>query len=352
MRARGDIPSPSCVDHIIVAELIGEEIYDEFDPQGHPDLSSYAAAEAKAVPTLKRTGSAPQLAALVSGAGEGTAITPAAVQKTIAAPSIVKPMALPALKALNFKGFQRSRSAPPLPHDADGASEKQTTQDGAPPPPSVPEGVEAPLTDSANNAKAMETPGLLPRAAIVPQVVVSDEMLANPPARAPVPVRPVPLSVVSNAVTPLSDGVLSPSTLARIRPGQTSLVVPIAGGGGIPVPVHSPPSRSASPAPSLEQAILVERKRRAQSASGSQSGIKGGWFKSSPLNTGEGVREGVIVAERVKRDLQVGAARMGRDGSGEAPGAPQVLDPSGRGPADVGELRKADENPQLVDREG
>ena len=45
-------------------ELIGEEIYDEFDPQGHPDLSSYVQAEAKAAPSLKRTGSAPQLAAM------------------------------------------------------------------------------------------------------------------------------------------------------------------------------------------------------------------------------------------------------------------------------------------------
>jgi len=95
--------------------------------------------------------------------------------------------------------------------------------------------------------------------------------------------------------------------------------------GSSPAVPVSAMSRSVSPAPSLE-AILLDRKRRLV-ASGSQSStvtpaqtlgqnfemwvptpriaspsIKGARFKSSPLGGGE--NSGVVIAERVKENLQ------------------------------------------------
>ncbi|KAI0643240.1 DUF21-domain-containing protein [Trametes meyenii] len=263
----------------VLEELIGEEIYDEFDPQGHPDLHAYA-QEVKGASTMKRTGSAPQLVA--SDSSDTTAIVPDVPKPP---PPVVKPVALPALRGLNFKGlgFQRSRSAPPTPHDAISAEKEKVDVNNAPPP--VPEGVVAPQVPIVTLD--------------VPHVDVEEKLsqiVLDEPAPAPVKSAPAP-------VIP-ADSMLAVTNMARARSMQSG-----AGNSGIaviPVPptlAHGfgPPSRSASPAPSLEQAIMVERKRRAASGSGNQSAIKGGWFKSSPLNGGE--RAGVVVAERVKRDL-------------------------------------------------
>ena len=85
-----------------MTELIGEEIYDEFDPQGHPDLTSYGPSESKVPSILKRKGSAPEFGVSVSSPN-----TPRLTESTLApsmvAPSAHKPIALPALKSLNFK---------------------------------------------------------------------------------------------------------------------------------------------------------------------------------------------------------------------------------------------------------
>ncbi|KAI0665573.1 hypothetical protein C8Q78DRAFT_986223 [Trametes maxima] len=296
----------------VLEELIGEEIYDEFDPQGHPDLHAYA-QEAKGASMMKRIGSAPQLVA--SDSSDATAIVPDVPK---APPPVVKPVALPALRGLNFKGlgFQRSRSAPPTPHDAVSAEKDKIDVNNAPPP--VPEGVVAPQVPIV----ALD----IPHAAVEekPTQIVLDEPI-------PAPVKPAPVPVIP------ADSMLAATNMARARSMQSGVGNP--GIAVIPVPptlAHGfgPPSRSASPAPSLEQAIMVERKRRAASGSGNQSAIKGGWFKSSPLNGGE--RAGVVVAERVKRDLHTDTYAEDRvDGTGgTAEPQPQV-----RG-ADAGDVRK------------
>ncbi|TBU40660.1 hypothetical protein BD309DRAFT_966933 [Dichomitus squalens] len=305
----------------VLEELIGEEIYDEFDPQGHPDLSSYAQAEANAAPSLKRTGSAPQLAASDSSAA--TAVVPGVSDGTLHVPVstsglIAKPKALPALRSLNFKvpGFQRSRSAPPTPRDADvpekekdGAREKTGVPDGTPLPPSVPEGVVAPqaVTISVSGDSAAMCTCDMTGTAEKPVTIPADEPNASryAPPFAPVPVAATKAAAGASAVVSSADGVLGAANMGRARsvqgitPGPSIAVIPAPGLNL----AFGPPSRSASPAPSLEQAILIERKRRAASSSGNQAGTKGGWFKSSPLNGGD-ARQGIIVAERVKRDLQ------------------------------------------------
>ncbi|KAI0349379.1 DUF21-domain-containing protein [Trametes cingulata] len=307
----------------VLEELIGEEIYDEFDPQGHPDLSAYAQAEVKGATFMKRTGSAPQL--VPSDASDTPTVSPPSdTPKPPPPPPVVKPIALPALRGLNFKGlgFQRSRSAPPTPRDAVETEKEKAQQQEADTPP-VPEGVV-----------------VAPTPASPPSVVIVDE---NPPKMTVVedPAPRAAKSAAPSVVIP-ADSVLAATNMGRARSMQGAAAAP--GIAVIPVPptlnlAFGPPSRSASPAPSLEQAILVERKRRAASGSGNQSAIKGGWFKSSPLNGGE--RAGVIVAERVKRDLQAGSS--GREGGG----------PDGEGleqqtsNAAVGEARKPDEHEKV-----
>ncbi|OSD00294.1 DUF21-domain-containing protein [Trametes coccinea BRFM310] len=289
----------------VLEELIGEEIYDEFDPQGHPDLSAYVSVDLKGASAMKRTGSAPQLVS--SDTSDATAVSPPDAPRPPAPPPIVKPIALPALRGLNFKGlgFQRSRSAPPT-RDVDPSEKEKVAQDIATPP--VPEGIVA----------VSPPPTILEPAPAVPherrpQVVIPDDPVARN-------VKSVPPSVV---IPP--DSILATTNMNRAR----SIHNAVGNNPGIavvPVPPtfsnlgFGPPSRSASPAPSLEQAILVERKRRAASGSGNQSAIKGGWFKSSPLNSGDG-RSGVIVAERVKRDLltaDVPERDLGGGGAGYA----------------------------------
>ncbi|KAH9847079.1 DUF21-domain-containing protein [Lenzites betulinus] len=284
----------------VLEELIGEEIYDEFDPQGHPDLSAYAQAEVKGASMMKRTGSAPQLAPEHST--DAPVLPPADVYRP-PLPSIVKPIAIPALRGLNFKGlsFPRSRSAPPTPRDAVSTEKEKVLQETATPP--VPEGV---VVDEA-------PPTLIDERFMM--ATVHDEPASIPVARA------VPPQVVIPADSALAAANMQRSRSVHGPAGPSGIAV-------IPVPPtlnlgFGPPSRSTSPAPSLEQAILVERKRRAASGSGNQSALKGGWFKSSPLNGG---RPGVIVAERVKRDLHGGpsstkdgeAVESGGSGADEA----------------------------------
>ncbi|KAI0364646.1 DUF21-domain-containing protein [Pilatotrama ljubarskyi] len=305
----------------VLEELIGEEIYDEFDPQGHPDLSAYAQAEVKGASLTKRTeSSAPQL--VPSDASNTPTVSPTPeLPKPSSPPPVVKPIALPALRGLNFKGlgFQRSRSAPPTPRDVKDTEKEKVLEQAVTPP--VPEGV---ATVSATT----------------PSVVVVDEKSFKTPVIDDPQPRAVKSAAPSVVIPP--ESVLAATNISRARSMHGAAGAP--GIAVIPVPptlnlAFGPPSRSASPAPSLEQAILVERKRRAASGSGNQSAIKGGWFKSSPLNGGE--RQGVIVAERVKRDLQVGSPA--REGGGPDGGGVEQHATSAAGD----EVRKPDEHEKV-----
>lgn len=272
-----------CVDAALSliwpTELIGEEIYDEFDPQGHPDLKSYAQNEkSAAAPTLKPKYSAPELTS--STATAYATPVPRELTKSPAPSSLLKPIPLPALKGLNFRnlGFARSKSAPPSPREDLRPLEKDDSL-----PAVVPEGripvdtlfdddektttYDSRKDDSAPIAspglyRARDDPAIYRRSTDLQQPPVAKVRIANTPIRAPVPVA---------ATTPFS-----------VWP---AMMLPMAA------------SRSASPAPSLEQAILAERMRRVVSGS-STPAPKGARFKSSPLT---GDRTGVVVAERVKQ---------------------------------------------------
>ena len=216
-----------------------------------------------------------------------------------------------------------------MPHDAPSAPDKEKSAQDNPPAP-VPEGVVPPQTvqyvgilgppshshsHSQSNVEDEKSAQLF---------TVPDEPTFRPApvyARATSPVIPIPIPVAGPPE--LSLPVAAPAAVVRARSMHgTGPVHPAVH----PAPVQplssalnnlafGPPSRSASPAPSLEQAILVERKRRAASSSGNQTAMKGGWFKSSPLNGGE--RSGVIVAERVKRDLHDAYASTAGADSGD-----------------------------------
>ncbi|KAI0050149.1 DUF21-domain-containing protein [Auriscalpium vulgare] len=103
----------------VLEEVIGEEIYDEFDPEGarHGEVSSYVPPQYSAIvkPSLRRKGSAPQL----SPHKDPVIVTPAPPAKVPSASGtpVLRPMAIPALKGLSFL-TGRSRSAPPVPRDA------------------------------------------------------------------------------------------------------------------------------------------------------------------------------------------------------------------------------------------
>ncbi|KAI0067517.1 DUF21-domain-containing protein [Artomyces pyxidatus] len=101
----------------VLEELIGEEIYDEFDTEGarHGEVSSYVPPQYSAVikPALKRKGSAPQL---THPADPPTPIVVAKAPSASGTP-VLRPIAIPALKGLSFL-TGRSRSAPPIPREA------------------------------------------------------------------------------------------------------------------------------------------------------------------------------------------------------------------------------------------
>ncbi|KAI0075021.1 DUF21-domain-containing protein, partial [Panus rudis PR-1116 ss-1] len=242
----------------VLEELIGEEIYDEFDPQGHPDLTSYGQQEIKGATSLKRKGSAPNLttgnSTFLAGTGAAPAMEP---PRSLTTNPILRNLGMPALR-LRTLGFTRSRSAPPSPRD------EKPIQEFLPPP--VPEGIVA-------NYSVEKLP--------YPELDLADAATEDT------------LSV-------------SPDTISKQKSESDSQAVQIR--APIPVPATAIPStlmnstvsRSASPAPSLEHAIMLERKRRAVSGTSNTPVPKGARFKSSPLT---GDRGGVVVAERIKRAL-------------------------------------------------
>ncbi|KAJ7641320.1 hypothetical protein FB45DRAFT_899933 [Roridomyces roridus] len=255
----------------LIEELIGEEIYDEFDPQGaHGD--PYVPPETEdAIPVPE--------------------------ELPVAAPVPIVKTPAPSLKPLSLKGlnFLRSRSAPPTPREPNMnlppvASESPAVL-GA-----------SPLAIDGNNNPPVE----------IPTVIVE----RNTPSPTP-------------SLTPtVPDESSSPQPAVK-KPGQT-LAAPIALAATLPHVAMGPGSRSVSPAPSLE-AILFERKRRLGAAATAPAGMlgaptsatsvvsegpssrpsipstsKGTRFKSSPLGGGE--RTGVVVAEQVKEQISTGSA--------------------------------------------
>ncbi|KAI0086786.1 hypothetical protein BDY19DRAFT_329289 [Irpex rosettiformis] len=282
----------------VLEELIGEEIYDEFDPQGHPDLKSFAQSETKTTqPALKHKGSAPELA---SNAVQGGSGKKPLRRSSANAPN--KP-ALSALRNLNFKGlgFSRSVSAPPSPSEDKAvaffsADDKVTVT------------VQEAAVDEEGSTFSKEK-GF--DGEITEMDVADAAPLANVPVGVsgqPTILAPQPLPPNVNVLKPIFDtSIHAPipvNASASALPSTNRIINPA---------LILPYARNPSPSPSFEQAIMVERKRRAVAGSSSASIPKGTRFKSSPLT---GDRGGVVVAERVKRT----AGDMGQSEQAQAMG--------------------------------
>ncbi|TCD71106.1 hypothetical protein EIP91_000200 [Steccherinum ochraceum] len=281
----------------VLEELIGEEIYDEFDPQGHPDLSSYGSNDTKATTSeLKRKLSASHLTDL-----ETPMSLPSSPRVLDAAvPPISKTAALSNLKSLNFKGlsFARSRSAPPTPRKVNKELAADTppapTPDEGPQPESVPR---SPIEESSANAYEES---------------------------APLPENPVDAMYTGHASERTVNWSNSVSTTVSVPPIRAPVPVPATSSPPAYNLAAAAVSRSSSPAPSpsLEQAILAERKRRA--TSGTVTAPKGARYKSSPLT---GDRIGVVVAERVKRRMDAAGSEEVDLGDVRIPGPKEKSGP-------------------------
>ncbi|KIK54731.1 hypothetical protein GYMLUDRAFT_206199 [Collybiopsis luxurians FD-317 M1] len=264
----------------VLEELIGEEIYDEFDPQG----------------------------------ARGDPYVPPAVSEKVEVPvESPAPLKPPTLKPLSLKGFNnflRSRSAPPSPREPNspthGSSAPNTAQDFGPAPP-------LPRTQSHSNVEQL---GLDTTSYVIeggedqvvrgpPSIIIEQHSPDASPSSSPPDASPPVRSPVPEIANPKA---------VRVSSAQPTILSPVAR-----VTSAAPPgSRSVSPAPSLE-AFLLDRKRR-QGVSGSGSpallpaslppsnaglvvppvgvratpSLKGTRFKSTPLG---GIDKPVVVTE-------------------------------------------------------
>ena len=268
-------------------ELIGEEIYDEFDFEAaNGTISSFVPSEhadTKSFPETETSRSVPQ------------------IKDASATPS-------PVLRPLNTRGinFLRSTSAPPSPcprSTAPSVFSGPVTRPNTPgitAPAIVVGGPETTTIATTSATDEPEATGKMPKESAHGVIPAFEDSVSDPATPRSVPVKKRPVSS-SGTPTPLV-GSMSPAV-----------------------------SRSASPAPSLE-AILLDRKRRlaAAAAAGrdpgsvttpSISGTSDNYdarapamrpptmsskgtrkFKSSPLGGGE--QTGVVIAEKVKQDIQ------------------------------------------------
>ncbi|KAJ3874093.1 hypothetical protein F5051DRAFT_104098 [Lentinula edodes] len=272
----------------VLEELIGEEIYDEFDPEGaHGDPYLPPAQVNSSVHAVDNRNDA------------------AAMDKPLP----------PTLKPLSLKGlsFLRSRSAPPSPRDTvsyNNLSVPNATIDHGPPP-------SIPRTNSHSNVENSHTPTSIYAGEErfvqgPPSIIVEQYDVGPPPTRISSDERP--------AYNPAAEA--TSEKLAKVPPFQPTIVSPVAKVANA-AQFIPPGSRSASPAPSLE-AFLLDRKRRiGVSASGSPGLLaastgaslvavpvagsvslratpsKGARFKSTPLGGID--KPGNLLADRVGR---------------------------------------------------
>lgn len=265
----------------VLEELIGEEIYDEFDQEGAGGtISSYVPTEHP--PLSKLYGeSLPDLSS--------TATQPTEALKSAPIGPVMRPLSLKGLS------FLRSRSEPPTPRETDEVSIVQ-------PVPKTPA-----FSLIGDKVKEQGTP----------ETVISDIQTQEA-----MPVMDEPQDMFQSAKITNNASASPKDALSTRNLKKRSL----SGAGIASLSVSAPGTRASSPAPSLE-AILFERKRRLTAAKDSgmsappvppqsdvrspamlrvpTASIKGGKFKSSPLTSGE--RGRIVVAEQVMQDM-MGAA--------------------------------------------
>ncbi|TFK35823.1 hypothetical protein BDQ12DRAFT_687625 [Crucibulum laeve] len=216
----------------VLEELIGEEIYDEFDPQG-------AHGDPYELPPIQNQD--------ISAAASPTnvvsdIIQPGSNSGLLKSPASAASIVIPA--SLKGFGFLRSRSAPPVPQDAEDDLSARD-QDIA----TAPEALLAPNYSLVNST----TPTHAHVHIVMPKPVRGSGYRPPPPI-----IEHHSSSGDSTAVS--TEPIDTPNTEApKVKPNTSSTMLATA-----PIPVVQlipPSSRSASPAPSLE-AILLDRKRR------------------------------------------------------------------------------------------
>jgi metal transporter CNNM len=263
-----------------VAELIGEEIYDEFDTEGarHGEVTSYIPPQSilpsSDAPILKRKGSAPQL----SSPEPSRAVVLPSVQPTQR--RLTSGTGTPVLRPIALKGLSfltgRSRSEPPIPRDG-----MSTTR------PTV-------IVTQAGDEKRKPSVSANMHHDIDEKPV---EPVSAPPLDIPAAPAPVylPLPAAVSTTSQIDDA-------ARVRQGVNAI------------------SGSTSPVPSLSEALLRARRPATPHASAMAS-TKGTRFKSTPFGVADHVlRLGetqIQSSDDLKRDnVQVGA-RSGAGVQGE-----------------------------------
>ncbi|KAN0124199.1 DUF21 domain containing protein [Russula decolorans] len=223
----------------VLEELIGEEIYDEFDTEGarQGEVTSYVPPQSYATdlhlePSLVRKGSAPELFTRPNASNAVQSPAPPAQRSASAsATPVLRPMAIPALKGLSFL-TGRSRSNPGTPRDSKPLSVRPTV-------------LEAVDTKEKRSVSAeVYSDEKSPEVVFAP---LADVPTTPAPAYLPLPV----------AASPIPGGGLIDDA-ARVRQGVGST------------------SRSTSPGPSLSEALLRARRPATPHTPG-----KGTRFKSS-----------------------------------------------------------------------
>jgi metal transporter CNNM len=299
-----------------LTELIGEEIYDEFDAEGAQQLQAYTPAPRAATTAvssskagdlksiLKRNGSAPDLtSAPVSASGPSVSVVHAAAPVSKSGSSTPSLRPLPALKNLSFFGA-RSRSAPPVPRPK--VEKKATESPGS----RTPEAASTPPIPSllVNSTKLTAPIPLHTRISEEHVDPTTGLVHRSAPATPGIRIDSDPMETAPSSSTDPSSFVTAQTPVEASEYSAPAIAAPV------PVPALPPSiahSRAASPAPSIE-AFIMGGKRRPSIAAGVGSGSalkersvsigqKGTRFKSSPL-TGE--RGGVVIAEQVMKDLR------------------------------------------------
>lgn len=276
----------SCLCPVIISdinplELIGEEIYDEFDFEAaNGTISSFVPSEHA---NTNGTETSPRVAPQINDVSATTS-------------SVLRP--------LNTRGlsFLRSTSAPPSPRNRSRAPSVFSVPGQAPQP-------NTPVPPSTTTPIA---PAAIPGSPEMTMITSPDE----PKAKGEMSNES---SIVSASESP------SPSMPWSITPMKKR---PVSSSGVNSPLVTSMSPRSASPAPSLE-AVLLDRKRRLAAAGKDATGSmtapslpgtnenhdarapalrapatsKGtSRFKSSPLGGGE--QTGIVIAEKVQQDTE------------------------------------------------
>jgi metal transporter CNNM len=283
-------------------ELIGEEIYDEFDPETEHHLTSYIPEPSTGEMSTSHPG-APQSALSEKSHNDALPERPSSkdvdkpISKSATSTPLLRPIAVPAIPALPglknlslFTNTTRSRSAPPTPQGGK-KSDLSTAVTG------VSEGHSSPVAEAQGvSVLGEDTPDGAITPTEAPTIMVEE---ASPVKDGPR--RAEPTTVTFADAPTIAGAPLHAPTPVHAQPA--SAIPP-----GVQASLSAPTSRTGSPAPSLEALILGSKRRQQQQQQAGPAGSglaathpvhpKGMSFKSTPLRGG--------AAERIMQGLRVG----------------------------------------------